>query len=139
MSTELRPVSEPEEPALPPQRRDWRQITVEAALALPNVVKLLGRVVGDRRVPMRRKVLAGAVLLYVVSPIDLIPDFLFGIGLMDDLVLSALALHHLLDAAGREVVMEHWDGSQDSLDIVLAFIEWGAEIVPAPLRRFLPG
>lgn len=133
MSAELRSISH----ATPP-RRNWRQLTREAILVLPNVVKLLSRVVRDPRVPIRRKVLAAAVLVYVVSPVDLIPEVIIGVGFLDDLVISAVAIHHLLDGAGRDIVMEHWDGSQDSLDLVLAFMEWGAEIVPAPLRRFLP-
>jgi uncharacterized membrane protein YkvA (DUF1232 family) len=73
-----------------------------------------------------------------VSPIDLLPDVLLGIGFLDDLVISAVAIHHLLEGAGRDIVREHWDGSDDSLDLVLAFMEWGTEIVPPPLRRLLP-
>jgi uncharacterized membrane protein YkvA (DUF1232 family) len=135
MSAELRPVPKPAVPA----RRDRRQLVREAVLVLPNVVKLLARLVRDPRIPIRRKALAAAVLVYVVSPIDLIPEVIVGVGFLDDLIISAVAIHHLLEGAGREIVMEHWDGSEDSLDIVLAFMEWGAEIIPAPLRRFLPG
>lgn len=124
--------------APPPPRRTRRDIAREAILVLPNVVKLLGRIVRDRRVPMRRKVLAAAALVYIVSPIDVIPDVIFGIGWLDDIVLAAVVLQHLLAGAGAEIVAEHWDGSQDALDLVLAVIEWGAEIVPAPLRRNLP-
>jgi len=136
MTAELNPVRDLP-PDVPP-RRDWRELTREAIVVLPNVVKLLGRVARDPRVSMRRKVLAVTVLAYVVSPIDLIPDFLFGFGLLDDIVLSAVALNHLLAGAGREVIAEHWDGSEDSLDLVLALMEWGSEIIPSPLRRVLP-
>jgi uncharacterized membrane protein YkvA (DUF1232 family) len=87
---------------------------------------------------MRRKALAFAVLVYVVSPIDLIPDIFFGIGLLDDIILSAVALHHLMEGAGRDVVLEHWDGSEDALDLVLSVFEWGAEVIPGPLRKALP-
>lgn len=135
MTADLRPVPD----STVPERRDWRQLTREAALVLPNVVKLLVRLLRDPRVPIRRKVLVGAVLGYVLSPVDLVPEVLIGVGFIDDLVVSALALHHLLQGAGREVVMEHWDGTQDSLDLVMAFLQWGSEIVPGPLRRFLPG
>jgi uncharacterized membrane protein YkvA (DUF1232 family) len=121
-----------------PARRDRRQLATEAALVLPNVAKLLARLIKDPRVPIRRKALAAAVLVYIVSPIDLLPEVIVGVGFLDDLILAAVAIHNLLEGAGREVVMEHWDGSEDSLDLVLAFMEWGAEIIPAPLRRFLP-
>jgi len=122
----------------PPARRGARELAMEAVLVLPNVVKLLVRVTRDPRVPIKRKVVLAAVMAYVVSPIDLIPDFFIGIGKLDDLIIVAIALNHVMQGAGREVVTEHWDGSEDSLDLILSALEWGAEIVPEPLRQFLP-
>jgi uncharacterized membrane protein YkvA (DUF1232 family) len=123
----------------PIPKRDARAIAREAILMIPNIVKLLGRIARDPRVSVKRKTFAIAAMIYVVSPIDLIPDFIVGIGQLDDLIVVAIALNHLIDGAGRDVVEEHWDGSADSLDLVLAATEWGAEIVPGPLRRLLPG
>ncbi len=123
----------------PVPKRDARAIAHEAVLMSPNIVKLLGRIVRDPRVSVKRKTFAAAAMIYVVSPIDLIPDFIAGIGQLDDLIVVAIALNHLIDGAGRELIEEHWDGSADSLDLVLAATEWGAEVVPGPLRRMLPG
>jgi uncharacterized membrane protein YkvA (DUF1232 family) len=123
----------------PIQKRDTREIVREAVLLIPNLVKLLGRIVRDPRVSVRRKTFAAAAMVYVVSPIDLLPDFIGGIGQLDDLIVVAIALNHLIAGAGRDLIEEHWDGSADSLDLVLAATEWGAEIVPGPLRRLLPG
>ena len=125
--------------ANPVPKRDARAIALEAVLLIPNIVKLLGRIARDPRVSVKRKAFAAAAMIYVVSPIDLIPDFIAGIGQLDDLIVVAIALNHLIDGAGRELVDEHWDGSEDSLDLVLAATEWGAEIVPGPLRKLLPG
>ncbi len=123
----------------PVPKRDARAIARETILLIPNIVKLLARITRDPRVSVKRKTFAAAALVYVVSPIDLIPDFIAGIGQLDDLIVVAIALNHLIDGAGREIVEEHWDGSEDSLDLVLAATEWGAEIVPRPLRKLLPG
>ena len=122
----------------PRPRRSWRDLSRETVLLLPNLAKLMGRLVRDPRVPITRKVLAALVLAYVVSPIDIIPDFFLGVGLLDDIVLVALALANLMESAGPEVVLEHWDGSEDALDLVLATVDWGAEIIPDPVRRLLP-
>ena len=123
----------------PVPKRTSGDIARDAFLMIPNVAKLLARLSRDPRVPVRHKAFAAAALLYVVSPIDLIPDFVVGFGQLDDLVIAALAINHLIAGAGRDLVIEHWDGSDDSLDLVLAVAEWGAEIVPGPLRRILPG
>ncbi|MGB5657421.1 MAG: hypothetical protein WBN35_12525, partial [Acidimicrobiia bacterium] len=55
----------------PVARREPKEIAREAILLIPNVVKLLARIVRDPRVPVRRKTFAAAALVYVVSPIDL--------------------------------------------------------------------
>jgi len=122
----------------PVPKRDALEIARETILMIPNTVKLLARIARDPRVSVRRKTFAAAAMIYVVSPIDLIPDFIAGIGQLDDLIVAAIALNHLIGGAGREIVEEHWDGSVDSLDLVLAATEWGAEIVPTPLRKLLP-
>ena len=124
---------------VPAEPNDQVRATIrEAILLLPNVMKLLLRVVKDRRVSVRAKAFAGAVLVYVISPIDLIPDFVIGFGKLDDLILSAVAIQHLIESAGPEIVAEHWDGSDASLDMILTAAEMGAEVIPKPIRKMLP-
>lgn len=103
--------------------------------ALPNLVRLVSRLLRDPRVPRRRKLFAMAVLAYLVWPIDLIPDKIPVLGQLDDLILLVLALHHLLEGTPDEVVREHWEGSQDALAVVADLVDWGAHRVPWPLRR----
>jgi len=114
----------------PRERRGWRDVALEAALLVPNVVKLLVRLMRDPRVPIRQKVLVAAVLGYVVSPIDLIPDFVVGFGKLDDILVVSIAIDHLMSGSERAIVEEHWDGSIDALDLVRSVCGWGAEIVP---------
>ncbi len=121
------------------QNDQWRATVREGIMLLPNVVKLLARIATDRRVTVRSKAFAAAVLVYVISPIDLIPDFVIGFGKLDDLILSAVAIQHLIESAGPEIVAEHWDGSEASLDMILTAAEMGAEVIPKPIRKMLPG
>ena len=52
-------------------------------------------------------------------------------------LLVALAVRKLVEAVGRETALVYWDGTEDAFDIVDALLEWGADLVPAPVRRFL--
>lgn len=122
----------------PPAPRSRKDLAREAAMLLPNVAKLLTRLMGDRRVPIRRKVFIGAVLAYVLSPVDLIPDFVIGIGKLDDIILASLAIDHLMSGAEEEIVREHWDGTEDGLDLIRSVFAWGAAILPDGVRGFLP-
>jgi len=124
------PTLNPVDDSIPMDRRGWREMTLETTLLVPNLVKLVVRLLGDRRVPMRRKALVGFVLLYVISPIDLIPDFIVGFGRLDDIILLALAIDHLMTGSDQSLVAEHWDGSVDALDLVRSVFRWGAEVIP---------
>lgn len=124
--------------SIPVPARAWNEVALEAVLLLPNLVKLLTRLMADPRVPIRRKVFIGAVMTYVVSPIDLIPDFVVGLGRLDDIVLVSLAVDHLMRGSSEAIVLEHWDGSIDALDLVRSIFTWGAEIIPPSARKFLP-
>lgn len=122
----------------PQPPREWRELALEAALMLPNLVKLIARLLKDPRVPIRRKIFLAAVAGYVVSPVDLIPDFVVGLGKIDDIVLVSVAIDHLMKGADADLVLEHWDGTIDGLDLVRSIFAWGAEILPDSVRKFLP-
>jgi uncharacterized membrane protein YkvA (DUF1232 family) len=90
---------------------------------VPDCVVLAKRLLGDSRVPRRSKVALVFALGYLVCPIDLVPDFIPVAGQLDDAVVVALVLRHLVRAAGPEIVRDHWPGSQRSLQVVLAVVQ----------------
>ena len=71
----------------------------ELAAFLPDCATTARRLRGDDRVPRRAKIAVGFALLWVLSPIDLIPEFLPVIGPLDDVVVVALAFRY----AARQV------------------------------------
>jgi len=76
--------------------------------SLPKYLRLIARLMGDSRVPVWPKVLLIFSLVYLVSPLDFIPDFIFlFFGYADDLVLVVLAASYLLSSSPDEVVREH--------------------------------
>jgi uncharacterized membrane protein YkvA (DUF1232 family) len=75
---------------------------------LPNFMRLSWRLLRDRRVPAYLKSLVVLALLYVVSPFDIIPDFLFpGMGYVDDATLLLLIGYYLIHWSPQPVVDEH--------------------------------
>lgn len=96
-----------------------RRTSVELVRFLADVGRLLWRLQRDPRVPWSAKIVAGGALAYVVSPINVIPDHIPGIGRMDDLFVVARAMRHLLSAAGYDVIHELWPGSEDGFALLL--------------------
>jgi uncharacterized membrane protein YkvA (DUF1232 family) len=86
---------------------------------LPDCVTTAKRLRGDPRVPRRAKVAVGFAALWVVSPIDLIPEFLPVIGPLDDIVVVALALRYAGRSIPRDVLLEAWPGNPTLLARVL--------------------
>ena len=77
---------------------------------LPACVTLVRRLSRDPRVPASAKVALVVAALWVLSPIDLIPEFLPVIGPLDDIVVVALALRYAGRRVSRDVLLEAWPG-----------------------------
>jgi uncharacterized membrane protein YkvA (DUF1232 family) len=86
---------------------------------VPDCLVLVHRLLADPRVPRRRKLLLVALAGYLALPFDLVPDFIPVAGQLDDAILVALVLRHVLRGAGDELVREHWPGPDASLRLVL--------------------
>ena len=71
---------------------------------LPNYLRLLGGLLGDRRVAVMDKLLVAGAIAYIAMPLDLIPDFIPFLGEVDDVFLLILALQRLVANAGRPVL-----------------------------------
>lgn len=104
---------------------------------LPSVFKLVFRLLRDRRVSTVNKLLFGAVAVYMVTPVDMIPDFLGVFGWVDDLYLLGIALGRLVGTAGEDVLLEHWDGDAEALGYLVEGIEEMGALLPAPIRMGL--
>jgi uncharacterized membrane protein YkvA (DUF1232 family) len=88
----------------------------ELATLLPNLVRMCRTLLRDPRVPRSSKVLVGFAVLWFISPIDLVPEFIPVLGPLDDAILAALVVRHLVKRAGREVVAEAWPGDPATLE-----------------------
>ncbi|GIG28428.1 YkvA family protein [Cellulomonas marina] len=94
----------------------WR----EAARLVPDVVRLVRRLLGDPAVPRSSRVWLGVLLVYLASPLDLVPDVVPVLGYADDAVAVALVLRHVVRRAGAGAVERHWPGTPAGLRTVLA-------------------
>jgi len=130
-------VRHPLDTTQPVPMRSRQEILREAVLLVPNLAKLLYRLLKDKRVPRKRRLAMTLVGAYVASPIDLVPDFVPVLGSIDDLLVLAFAVDYLIKASPPEVVEENWDGTEDGLELVRGIAAWGVEMLPDRLRRLV--
>jgi uncharacterized membrane protein YkvA (DUF1232 family) len=86
---------------------------------IPDCLVMVSRLARDPRISRPRRVVLFLVLGYLALPIDLVPDFLPGIGQLDDAVLLGLALRLVVHGGGTGLVREAWPGPEASLTLVL--------------------
>lgn len=124
---------------LPPEGKSIqaRQLVTDAALMLPNIVKLIGRLLKDPRVPRRAKITLGLAAAYVASPVDLLPEVIPVVGWADDVIIVMFAIDSLIERAGVEVVEEHWDGPGDLLGLVRDVIALSRNVMPKRLAQII--
>jgi uncharacterized membrane protein YkvA (DUF1232 family) len=99
---------------------------------IPDCLVLLRRLIGDARVPRRRKLVLLALVAYLSMPIDLVPDFIPVVGQLDDVLVAGLALRYALRSGGPELLSEHWPGPDRSLRSVVRLAFGSSEIPSAP-------
>lgn len=133
-TTRLRP-----DDVLPPKGGSIQsqRLVADAALLLPNLIKLVGRLLLDPRVPRRAKISLGLASAYVVSPIDLIPEVIPVIGWADDVLIVMFAIDSLIDRSGPELVDEHWDGPGDLLSLIREVVGLSRSLMPKRLTAII--
>jgi uncharacterized membrane protein YkvA (DUF1232 family) len=82
----------------------------ELAGFIPNCITMIRRLRKHPAVPRRAKVALAVAGLYVLSPIDLLPEFLPVIGPLDDIVVFALAVRYAARRVPRDVILDAWPG-----------------------------
>jgi uncharacterized membrane protein YkvA (DUF1232 family) len=114
-------------------RAGAKRTLLDVIRQIPSYLRLLGGLIVDRRVSMVDKALLAAAVAYIVSPLDLIPDFIPFLGEVDDIFLLMTALERLIANAGEDVVADHWRG--DPAELASMNLK---EVVGAA-SMFLPG
>lgn len=94
---------------------DWR----EMARLAPDAVRLIKRLAFDRAVPRPTRWWLGGLLVYLLLPIDLVPDFIPVLGYLDDAILVAIGLRFAITHAGMDALERNWPGTSDGLAALL--------------------
>lgn len=103
----------------------WRakpdDVTLREALRLvPDLLRLLKRLVADPQLPRGIRVRLVLLIGYLAMPIDLVPDFIPVLGYADDVVVVAIVLRSVVRAAGPEALERHWSGTPEGLQVIRA-------------------
>ena len=98
--------------------RPSRPLLTEALRLLPDVLRLVKRLAADPETPFAARVKLWLLLVYLASPIDLVPDFVPIVGYADDAIAVVVVLRSVVRRAGRPALRRHWPGTDDGFAVL---------------------
>ena len=88
-----------------------RDVSVRELLGvIPDVLRLLRSLIGDGSVPADVRIVLVGLIAWIVSPIDLIPEFIPGLGPLDDVIVAIVAMRYVRRRVGLEALRDRWVG-----------------------------
>jgi uncharacterized membrane protein YkvA (DUF1232 family) len=94
----------------------------EIVSVVPDVLRLLRSLIADRTAPPDVRVILVALMAWILSPIDLIPEFIPVLGPLDDVVVAIVALRFVRRRMGIDDLRGRWSGSPDGFALLTRLI-----------------
>lgn len=109
-------------------------------MLVPNLFKLICRLAVDPDVSAANKAILAGVIVYFISPIDIMPEAVMGpIGYLDDIALVAFALNAMINNTNPQIVQKHWDGTEDILNVIKSILEVADKMLGAQALNKVKG
>jgi uncharacterized membrane protein YkvA (DUF1232 family) len=121
------------------ERKRMKSKLREVLLFVPNLMRLLFDLLKDPRVSPADKAIVAGTIMYVIVPLDVIPDFIPFIGQVDDAYLVAISLLRLLNRTNRKIILDHWKGDQDIKELVSGIARITEFFLPKRTKNVLRG
>ena len=98
---------------------------------LPDIATLIYRLLKDKRVSMKTKIIISGAVAYITVPCDIIPDKIPFIGKVDDIAIGIFALNIIMTEVPLNVILENWQGKNDILIILKNVVEYATNFTGA--------
>ena len=100
-----------------------KNVSVRELLGLiPDVLRLLRSVIGDSSAPPDVRLVLVGLVAWIVSPIDLIPEFIPVLGPIDDVVVAVVAMRYVRRRVGVDDLRARWTGTNDGFALLIRVI-----------------
>ena len=89
---------------------------------IPDVLRLVRDLLADGSVPAGPRIALAGLLVWLLSPIDLIPEFIPVLGPLDDVVVAVLVLRYVRRRLGEDELRRRWQGSEAGFEALRAVL-----------------
>jgi uncharacterized membrane protein YkvA (DUF1232 family) len=92
----------------------------DVARVVPDIARLCRDVLADRGAPAGARIAIAGLLVWLVNPIDLIPEFIPVLGPLDDVIVAVLVLRYVRRRLGIEELRARWRGTPEGFGLLQA-------------------
>ncbi len=89
---------------------------------VPDTLRLIRGLIADRSTPLDVRVVLVGLLIWIISPIDLIPEFIPGLGPLDDVIVAVVAMRYVRRRIGIQALTDRWPGSDNGFVLLTRVI-----------------
>jgi uncharacterized membrane protein YkvA (DUF1232 family) len=97
----------------------------DIAAVVPDLLRLLRSLISDGSVPADVRAVLIGLIAWIVSPVDLIPEFIPGLGPLDDIIVAIVAMRYVRRRLGVEALHARWVGSEEGFALLIRVIGTG--------------
>jgi uncharacterized membrane protein YkvA (DUF1232 family) len=119
------------------KEKRYKKLLKEIISHISDLSMLMAGLITDKRVAATDKAILLAALLYLINPIDFVPDVIPFYGLIDDVYLVAFSILRLLHNVDIDVMNEYWRGKYDLPQYLKKSVELSLKFIPESLRTRL--
>ena len=102
-----------------------------------KLIGFLRSLADEERIPLQNRVVLGGLLAYLLTPIDIIPDFIPILGWLDDAFVTILIMDYVFDSADTDIILEHYPWSKAHFARMRVYSGRLSWMIPATVRRIL--
>jgi uncharacterized membrane protein YkvA (DUF1232 family) len=104
---------------------------------MAKIIDFVRDLAEDDRIPLQNRIVLGGLLVYLLTPIDIIPDFIPILGWLDDAFVTLVILDYIFNSTDSDLILEHYPWSKTSFQKMQTYIDRLSWLVPPRVKKLL--
>jgi uncharacterized membrane protein YkvA (DUF1232 family) len=104
---------------------------------MAKIIDFVRDLAEDDRIPLQNRIVLGGLVTYLLTPIDIIPDFIPIIGWLDDAFVSLVILDYIFNSTDSDLILEHYPWSKASFEKMRVYVDRLSWLVPPRVKKIL--
>jgi len=104
---------------------------------MSKIIDFVRDVAEDNRIPLQNRIVLGGLLVYLVTPIDIIPDFIPILGWLDDAFVTLLILDYIFNSTDSDLILQHYPWNKTSFNKMKTHVSRLSWLIPQRVKNIL--